>query len=83
MPFSDSRRTDDAGNATLPIQTIEYVRLVEASGRLRVHGKRGQIDPALDSVLTRLGFVSDEWLSASTAFTLHYRRGDLKLTRAA
>lgn len=83
MSFSDNRRTDDSGNATLPIRAIEYVKLVEASGRLRIHGKRGQIDPALEPVLTRLGFASDEWLNASTAFALHYRRGELKLMRVA
>ena len=83
MPFSDNRRTDDFADATLPIQALEYVRLVEASGRLRIHGKRGQIDPALDSVLARLGLASDEWLNASTAFTLHYRRGELNLMRVA
>ena len=83
MPFSDNGRADDTGIVTLPVQALEYVRLVEASGRLRVHGKRGRIDPALESVLTRLGFSADEWLSASTAFALHYRRGELQHTRVA
>jgi REP element-mobilizing transposase RayT len=83
MPFSDNRRANDSGNAALPMQAFEYVRLVEASGLLRVHGKRGRIDPALDPVLTRLGFSSDEWLGASTAFGQLYRRGELQLTQVA
>ena len=83
MPFSDNRKTNVTGIVTLPTQAIEYVKLVESSGRLGVHGKRGRIDPSLESVLTRLGFSTDEWLSATTAFALHYRRGELQLTRAA
>lgn len=83
VPFSDYSQPDVTGAVTLPMQALEYVKLVEASGRLRVHGKRGRIDPALESVLTRLGFSADEWLSASTAYSLHYRRGELQLTRAA
>jgi hypothetical protein len=83
MPFSDNCRADNTEIATLPVQALEYVRLVKASGRLGVHGKRGRIDPALESILTRLGVSADEWLSASTAFPLHYRRGELQLTQVA
>ena len=82
-PGSDHGQTDVTGIVTLPTQAIEYVRLVEASGQLRIHGKRERIDPALEPVLTRLGFSTDEWLSATTAFALHYRRGELKLKRVA
>jgi REP element-mobilizing transposase RayT len=83
MPFNDNGWADDTGIVTLPMQALEYVKLVETSGRLHVHGKRGQIEPALESVLTRLGLSADEWLSASTAFALYYRRGELQLPRVA
>ncbi len=83
VPFSDNSPPDVTRVVTLPMQALEYVKLVEASGRLRVRGKRGRIDPALESVLTRLGFSADEWLTASTAFALQYRRGELQLTRVA
>lgn len=73
-----SRNDDD-----LPIYWDEYLKLVDATGRIVVRDKRGTIDPALEPVLTRLGLSAEQWLSASTAFRRNFRNGRLRLKQPA
>jgi hypothetical protein len=72
-----------AAQAVLPMREVDYLQLVDTTGRLATSGKRGRIDPALAPVLTRLGLSADQWLQASTTFRQCYRNGDLRLKRAA
>ena len=86
VPFSDAAiLQQDAGPRIecLPMREVDYFKLVDASGRAFVRGKRGRIDPALASILDRLELTGDQWTDASTAFRQHYRRGDLRFAMTA
>jgi len=63
----------------LPMREIEYVKLVDETGRIAVCGKPGSIDPELQPILNRLGLTVLQWAEASTAFEAYYRGGDLRL----
>jgi len=77
MPFADTDGRRDS-SATLPMREAEYFKLVDVSGRIVVHGKRGHIDPAVAPILERLNLSADQWIQASTGFKQHYRLGDLR-----
>ena len=86
MGFSDSvepivgiRQTADV----LPIREQDYLQLVDATGRIVAHGKRGRIDPSVAPILDRLGLSPAQWAEASTAFRQHYRNGNLRLKKTA
>ena len=86
MSFSDqAQSTDNATKTseTLPMRQTEYLKLVDATGRHLVHGKRGRIDPSLAPILTRLGLSAKQWTQASSAFRQHYRNGNLRLKQPA
>ena len=68
-----------AGTITLPITRSDYLKLVNETGRVAVHGKRGSIDPDIAPILDRIGLSHSEWTGASSAFRKHYWNGDLKL----
>ena len=58
MSFADQVQSSDdtmKQSETLPMRQTEYLKLVDATGRHLVHGKRGHIDPLLAPILTRLG----------------------------
>jgi len=71
-----------AGNA-LPMRVKDYLRLVDTTGRLVARGKHGRIDPALATILDRIGLSPAQWTLASTAFRQHYRNGNLRLKQTA
>ena len=84
MGFSESiepnagiRQTADV----LPIREQDYLQLVDATGRLVAHGKRGRIDSSLAPILDRLGLSPAQWTEASTNFRQHYRNGNLRLNQ--
>jgi REP element-mobilizing transposase RayT len=80
MPFTDTVPAQCAQSAaTLPIREAEYFKLVDATGRVVVRGKHGQIDKGLEPILERIGLSANQWVGASTAFRRHYRHGDLML----
>jgi REP element-mobilizing transposase RayT len=86
LPFSDVvNHQQGAGQRTecLPMPEVDYFKLVDASGRMVVRGKRGRIDPEMASILDRLGLSADQWSDASTAFRQHYRGGDLRFLKTA
>ena len=86
MHFSDEVEcTHDTGKTsdTLPMRRIEYLKLVDTTGRHLAHGKRGRIDPALEPILTRLGLSAEQWIKTSSAFRQHYRNGDLRTRQPA
>ena len=86
MSFADQVQSSDdtiQQSETLPMHQTEYLKLVDATGRHLVHGKRGRIDPSLAPILTRLGLSAKQWTQASSAFRQHYRNGNLRLKQPA
>ena len=81
MRFSDE--SDDTKRPSLPMKQREYLKLVDQTGRIAVHGKRGRIDASLEPILDRLGLMSDDWLRCSTAFRRNVRNGELRIARSA
>ena len=80
MPF-----TDEVGHSkqpALPIQSSEYLTLVDQTGRITVHGKRGRVDASLLPILARIGLSAEDWLNGSTNFRRHYRNGQLRIVRS-
>ena len=87
MGFSDGSGQQTEGIPrpadTLPIREQDYLQLVDATGRLVAHGKRGRIDSSLAPILDRLGLSPAQWTEASTDFRQHYRNGNLRLKKTA
>ncbi len=84
--FSETRENASVGNKTndgLPIYALEYLKLVDTTGRVLRRGKRGRIDPNLEPILTRLNLSADQWINVSSSFRQYYRSGYLRLRRAA
>jgi len=80
MAFADREANRDAlPGPCLPMQEADYLQLLDATGRIVVHGKRGRIDPNLAPILERISLTADEWFTASTTFRTSYRKGDLRL----
>lgn len=77
---ANSSRTGWVTNA-LPMRETEYLKLVDATGRLLVHGKRGFIDPSLEPILSRLRLSGEQWAQVSIDFRQHYRNGRLRLNQ--
>lgn len=78
-PFPSTNKAAGA----LPMRQMEYLKLVDSTGRLLVRGKRGSIDPALEPILTRLGLSAEQWIQTSSAFRQHYRNGSLRVKQSA
>ena len=71
LQFSDTVNwMDDTQSSKdrLPMREPDYLKLVEATGRLAAPGKRGRIDASVTPTLDRLGLSSSEWVQASTGF---------------
>jgi REP element-mobilizing transposase RayT len=83
VPFDDSTSQEKRDGARLPIQRREYLKLVDATGRLLASGKHGRIDPGLDPILDRLGLRDEVWLMCVSDFRGNFRNGDLRVNRAA
>ena len=85
MGFSDTADIDGDPSTvdTLPMGELEYLRLVDSTGRMVTANKRGHIDPSIEPILKRLGLSAEQWTQASTAFRQHYRNGNLRLKQPA
>jgi len=86
MDFSDSVEPIAGIHQTadlLPIREQDYLRLVDATGRIVAHGKCVRFDPSAAPILDRLGLSPAQWMQASTAFRQHYRNGNLRLKKTA
>ena len=86
MRFADTAANIGGDNKpvdVLPMRELEYVRLVDSTGRIVDHKKRGRLDPTLEPILQRLELSAEQWIQASTAFKQHYRNGDLWLKQSA
>ena len=83
LAFSDQNNTSKLPDETLPMQSREYLKLIDLTGRVVAKGKLGRIDKQLAPILERLGLSTNEWVSASTQFKQHYRRGRLSINATA
>ncbi len=83
LAVADEVKTEKTCNNVLPIHRLDYLRLVDVTGRAVAKGKRGFIDPQLAPILERIGLSTDEWLIASTSFKTHYRGGHIKVKATA
>ncbi len=80
MAFAD--QSVSSAQPTLPMKQREYLKLVDQTGRIAVHGKRGKIDLALESILERIGLSADDWIRCSSAFRQNSRRGELRIAES-
>ena len=58
----------------LPFNQIDYLQLVEWTGRIIRNDKRGFIDPSTPDVLDRLTIEPKRWLSTATRFEATHRQ---------
>jgi len=77
--LSEHTRSTDC----LPMYQSEYLKLVDATGRMVVEGRSGRIDPELETILSRIVLSEVQWHQVSTEFRHHYRGGYLRLSPAA
>ena len=75
MAFSEAAASPN--DIVLPIRQSEYFKLVDITGRVAAHRKRGRIDPELAPILERLKLSVDQWIEVSSRFRQKYRAGDL------
>ena len=53
---------------------VDYLELVDYTGRIIKKGKRGAINQLTPPILKRLNLNTDEWLARSCAFEENYYR---------
>jgi hypothetical protein len=62
----------DDGNASntqqLPLTLVDYIELVDTTGRKKIIHKRGVIDNTLPTILSRLKINATQWAELSTTF---------------
>ena len=57
----------------LPFKLKEYLQLVDETGRIVRHDKRGSISEVQSPILQRLGVSSENWLALSCEFEHHFK----------
>ncbi|MFT5573768.1 MAG: REP element-mobilizing transposase RayT [Cryomorphaceae bacterium] len=62
-------KSEDIG---LPFNLIDYIELVDWTGRILRDDKRGSIDPKLPPVLERLKFNNKKWQTLTTTFETQF-----------
>ena len=65
LAFSNGDRGQDKA---IPMRFDHYLELVDATGRIARHGKKGKINHAMTPILERLQLSETEWLAAATGF---------------
>ena len=71
MPFY---KKDNTENKQLPFSIIDYIELVDWTGRILRESKRGHIPETAQPVLQRLDIKANSWVEASTEFEKRYQR---------
>ncbi|WP_323685308.1 hypothetical protein [Lamprobacter sp.] len=72
LAFNDQPAFAAGGN--LPFAFVDYLELVDATGRVARQGKRGAIAPIQPPILQRLGIEGLVWLAQATDFEAQFRR---------
>jgi len=70
MHFDGSSHTSI--HCALPFTLADYIALVDSTGRMVREDKRGAVDPALASLVSRVGIDPDEWLENVKHFGRRY-----------
>ncbi len=72
-PFVGNERKDNGKGAPKGIacKLADYLQLVDLTGRIVRHDKRGAIDLSLSPILQRLGIDSENWMEIATKFEAH------------
>jgi|SRR5690554_374728 len=73
MPFAGNEHITNRPEH-IPFDLMEYIQLVDWTGRAVRENKRGAISEALPSILDRLGIAPDEWLKTCCRIERHYGR---------
>ncbi|CAA0124753.1 Uncharacterised protein [BD1-7 clade bacterium] len=81
--FSGSPRVDKVTG--LPFELMDYIHLVDWTGRQIREDKRGYIDGAQPSILVRLDIEPEKWLIATRQFEARFKRmaGAVEYVRGA
>ena len=69
MPFIGNEKQAQAKG--LNVDVIDYLNLVNETGEVIRHDKRGSIESQV-SILNRLGLDGDNWLTLTTEFEQHF-----------
>ena len=72
LPFADAARGDTS--SALPFNLLDYLELLDETGRVVRDDQRGFIDGATPCLLARLGVAPGEWLKTVTALQSRYER---------
>ena len=61
----------------LPFHLTDYLELVDITGRVILHDKKGFIEEAAPAILQRLNLEQEQWLELATQFEdcFHYAAG--------
>jgi len=78
MPFQDERRSS---STAIPFRRVDYIRLIDWTGRARRHDKRGSIDRALPPILLRLHIDAKGWRTAMRTRSCVFGRAVGRLER--
>jgi len=73
LPFSGNGQPD-APDSALPFDFLDYLSLVDWTGRAVREDKRGAIPEDLAPILLRLGVEPESWLDSVCQFESRYRR---------
>ncbi len=63
MPFKDLTLVKPNANSFIDLKLEDYFRLVDETGRIIRHDKRGAINPNVAPILDRLNLCPDKWIS--------------------
>lgn len=78
IAFADE--VGNSGKPCIPMNKLDYLALVDATGRISRSDKRGSIPSHVTLLLNRLGFTQKSWQEASASLRQHHRNGKLKRT---
>lgn len=66
LPFQDDKNAHDIHR--LPFTLVDYIELVDTTGRQKANNKIGMIDSKLPNILTRLHINKAQWTELSNGF---------------
>jgi len=72
-PFVGNERKDNVEGKPkgISFKLADYLQLVDLTGRIVRHDKRGAIDLSLSPILQRLGIDSENWIEIATKFEVN------------
>jgi len=70
IPFIGKEREDKPEG--LPFKLLDYLELIDLTGRVIRSDKAGSLDISLAPILQRINLTSEQWLEVSTGFEKHF-----------